>query len=134
YRPWRGGNLRITAEKGENHRNASLSGMGDRVSGWDGVTTFRGRILSTPSNASATGISVFGVNNFIWSPGIMGGGLVDWSGHAFTLGGNANAAVPVGGQFVVGPASNIDAQPLLGALNVPDFRFDNAFKGSPLFS
>ena len=134
YRPWRGGNLRITAEKGDNHRNASLSGMGDRVSGWDGTTTFSGRILTTPANASATGISVFGANNFIWSPGIMGGGIVDWNGHAFTLGGNANAAVPVGGRLVVGPVANIDAQPLLGAINVPSFTFDNVFRGAPKFS
>ncbi len=134
YRPWRGGNLRVTAEKGDNHRNASLSGMGDRVSGWDGTTTFSGRITATPPNANAAGISVFGVNNFIWSPGIMGGGIVDWNGHAFTLGGNANAAVPVGGRLVVGPVANIDAQPLLGAINVPDFRFDNVFRGAPMFS
>jgi outer membrane receptor protein involved in Fe transport len=134
YRPWRGGNFRVTAEKGDNHRNASLSGMGDRVSGWDGTTTFSGRLTATPANANAAGISVFGVNNFIWSPGIMNGGIVDWNGHAFTLGGNANAAVPVGGRLVVGPLANIDAQPLLGVLNVPDFRFDNAFRGAPKFS
>ncbi len=133
YRPWRGGNFRVTAETGNNHRNASLSGIGDRVSGWDGTTTFTGRILATPPNASATGISVFGVNNFIYSPGLMGGGIVDWNGHAFTLGGNANAAVPVGGRLVVGPTANIDAQPLLGTLNVPSFTFDNVFRGSPKF-
>lgn len=133
YRPWRGGNFRVTAETGNNHRNASLSGMGDRISGWDGVTTFTGRI-TTPADANARGISVFGVNNFIYSPGLMGGGLVDWNGHAFTLGGNANAAVPVGGRLVVGPLANIDAQPILGALNVPDFVFDNVYRGAPTFS
>jgi outer membrane receptor protein involved in Fe transport len=132
YRPWRGGNLRVTAEKGDNHRNASLSGMGDRVSGWDGTTVFSGRI-TTPADASARGISVFGVNNFIWSPGLMNGGIVDWNSHAFTVGGNANAAVPVGGRLVVGPLANIDAQPLLGVLNVPAFRFDNVFRGAPKF-
>lgn len=134
YRPWRGGNFRVTAETGDNHRNASLSGMGDRVSGWDGTTTFTGRITSTPANANATGISVFGVNNFIYSPGLMGGGIVDWNGHAFTLGGNANAAVPVGGRLVVGPVANIDAQPLLGAINIPGFVFDNVFRGAPKFT
>ncbi|MBI5689054.1 MAG: TonB-dependent receptor [Verrucomicrobia bacterium] len=133
YRPWRGGNFRVTAESGDNHRNASLSGMGDRISGWDGSTTFSGRI-TTPANANAVGVSVFGVNNFIFSPGLMGGGVVDWSGHAFTLGGNANAAVPVGGQLVVGPLANIDASPVLGALNVPDFRFQNVYRGAPKFS
>ena len=134
YRPWRGGNFRVTAETGHNHRNASLSGMGDRVSGWDGLFTTNGRLTATPANANAVGISVFGANNFIYSPGLMGGALVDWNGHAFTLGGNANAAVPVGGRLVVGPVANIDAQPLLGTLNAPDFRFDNVFRGAPKFT
>ena len=107
--------------------------MGDRISGWDGTTAFSGRI-TTPADASARGISVFGVNNFIFSPGLMGNGIVDWNGHAFTLGGNANAAVPVGGRLVVGPLANIDAAPLLGTLNVPSFVFDNVLRGAPRFS
>lgn len=134
YRPWRGGNFRVTAETGNNHRNASLSGMGDRVSGWDGLFTTNGRLTATPSNANAVGISVFGANNYIFSPGLMGGGLVDWNGHAFTLGGNANAAVPVGGRLVVGPAANIDAQPLLGALNIPSYTLENVLRGAPKFT
>ncbi len=134
YRPWRGGNFRVTGEMGNNHRNASLSGMGDRVSGWDGTTVFSGRLTATPPTANAAGISVFGANNFIFSPGLMGDGIVDWNGHAFTVGGNANAAVPVGGRLVVGPTANINAQPILGALNVPSFVFDNALRGAPKFS
>jgi hypothetical protein len=134
YRPWKGANLRATAEKGHNHRNASLTFMGDKVSGWDGTTTFTGRILATPTNANASGISVFGANNYIFSPGVMGGAIVDWNGHAQTLGGNANAAVPVGGQLVVGPLANIDAQPILGAINLPSFTFQNVLRGAPKFS
>lgn len=134
YRPWRGGNFRITGEKGHNHRNASLSGMGDRVTGWDGIYSTNGRLTATPSDASARGFSVFGANNYIFSPGVMGGALVDWNGHAQTLGGNANAAVPVGGRLVVGPLANIDAQPLLGTINRPDFAFDNVLRGAPKFS
>ena len=40
----------------------------------------------------------------------------------------------VGGRLVVGPVANIDAQPLLGTLNAPDFRFDNVFRGAPKFT
>ncbi len=134
YRPWQGGNIRATVEKGHNHRNASLSGMGDKISGWDGTTTFTGRVTAAPSDANARGVGFFGANNYIFSPGIMGGALVDWNGHALTLGGNANAAVPVGGQFVVGPLANIDANPLLGAINVPGFLFQNVLRGAPKFS
>ena len=134
YRPWKGGNFRATAESGRNHRNASLTFMGDRVSGWDGTTTFSGRIATTPTNANATGISVYGANSYVFSPGVMGGKIVDWNGHAQTLGGNANAAVPVGGQLVVGPLANIDAQAILGAINAPGFRFQNVLSGAPKFS
>lgn len=134
YRPWKGGNFRATTETGNNRRNASLTFMGDRVSGWDGTTTFTGRIAATPANANATGISVYGANSFVFSPGVMGGKIVDWNGHAQTLGGNANAAVPVGGQLVVGPLANINEQAILGAINVPDFRFQNVLRGAPKFS
>jgi len=134
YRPWRGGNVRATAETGNNHRNASLTFMGDKVSGWDGATTFTGRILATPANANATGISLYGANSYVFSPGVMGGKIVDWNGHAQTLGGNANAAVPVGGQLVVGPLANIDAQAILGAINLPNFTFQNILRGAPKFS
>ncbi len=134
YRPWKGGNFRATAETGHNHRNASLTFMGDRVSGWDGTTTFTGRILATPPNANATGISVHGANSYIFSPGVMGGAIVDWNGHALTQGGNANAAVPVGGQLVVGPSANVVANAILGGINLPDSRFQNVLRGAPKFS
>jgi len=133
YRPWRGGNLRVTAEVGENHRNASLTGMGDRVSGWDGVTVFSGLQTSAPSNANAAGIGIFGANNFIFSPGIMGGAIVDWRGFANTSGGNGNASIPLGGVLVVGPSGNFQDAPLLGAINRPANAFDNVLRGAPDF-
>ncbi|MSU53571.1 MAG: hypothetical protein EXS41_09310, partial [Opitutaceae bacterium] len=134
YRPWRGGNVRATAETGHNHRNASLTFMGDRVSGWDGTTTFSGFIPATPANANATGISLFGANNYIFSPGVMGGAIVDWNGYAQTQGGNTTAAVPVGGQLVVGPSANVAANAILGAINLPDSWLQNVLRGAPKFS
>lgn len=134
YQPWRGGNFRVTAEKGHNHRNASLSGMGDKISGWDGVTTFSGRVTAAPSDSNARGVGFFGVNNYIFSPGLMSDAIVDWNGFANTLGGNVNAAVPVGGQFVVGPIANISDAPLIGGLNIPGFAFNKVLAGAPKFS
>ena len=133
YRPWRGGTIRLTAEIGENHRNASLTGMGDRVSGWDGVTTFTGRQTSAPPDANARGVGFFGNNNYIFSPGIMGNAIVDWIGHANTAGGNNNAATPIGGQLVVGPLANYRDAPLLGAINRPADAFQNVLSGAPKF-
>src|SRR5688572_1585498 len=133
YRPWRGGSVRLTAETGENHRNASLSGMGDRVSGWDGVTVFTGRQTAAPPDANARGIGIFGPNTFIFSPGVMNSAIVDWNGHANTQGGNSNAAVPIGGSLVVGPLANYTAAPLLGATNRPDNAFQNVLRGAPKF-
>ena len=133
FRPWRGGNLRVTAEIGENHRNASLTGMGDRVSGWDGVTVFSGLQTASPANANAAGIGIFGANNFIFSPGIMGSAIVDWRGFANTSGGNGNANIPIGGVLVVGPSGNFQDAPLLGAINRPANAFDNVLRGAPKF-
>lgn len=130
FQPWRGGSLRVTAEKGENHRNASLTGMGDRVSGWDGVTVFTGRQTSAPPDANARGVGIFGANNYIFSPGLMGSAIVDWRGHALTLGGNDNANVPIGGSLVVGPSGNFRDAPLLGAINRPENAFDLVLAGA----
>lgn len=132
-RPWRDGSLRVTFDKGEFHRNASLTGVGDRVSGWDGVTTFTGPILATPVNANAAGVGIYGNATWVYTPGIANGAIVNVARQAFTMGGNANAAVPIGGQLVAGPLANFAEAPLLGTLGRPAEAFGKALAGAPKF-
>jgi outer membrane receptor protein involved in Fe transport len=130
YRPRKDGELRVTADKGEYHRNASLTTLGDRISGWDGTTTYSGRLAALPADANARGITRFGTNQFIYSPGVANNAIVNWDGFAFTQGGNAATNVPIGGQLVVGPTAGYADAPILGSINRPANAFDRAIAGS----
>lgn len=129
-RPWRGAEVRVTADKGEYHRNASLTTLGDRISGWDGSTVYTARLAALPADANARGISRYGANNYVWSPGIAGDAIVNWDGFAFTQGGNAATNTPIGGQLVAGPTAGYSDAPIIGALNRPTNAFDRAVAGS----
>ena len=130
WRPWRGGELRMTADKGEYHRNASLTTLGDRVSGWDGTTIYSARLATLPADANSRGISRYGANNYVFAPGVAGNAVVNWDGFAFTQGGNAATNVPIGGQLVVGPTAGYSDAPIVGALNRPADAFNRAIANS----
>lgn len=130
YRPWKGGELRVTADKGEYHRNASLTTLGDRISGWDGTTTYAARLTALPADANPRGISRYGANNYVFSPGVANNAIVNWDGFAFTQGGNAATNVPIGGQLVAGPTAGYADAPIIGAVARPAGAFDRAMAGS----
>lgn len=132
-KPWKGGNFRLTGEKGSYQRNASLTGLHDRFSGWDGVTTYSAPVNTPPAEDNARGISRIGPNAFSYSPGLMGDAIVDYNGWAITQGGNQSPGVPIGGQLVVGSSGNYRDQPILGGINWPSFAFDNALRGSKFY-
>lgn len=131
--PWKGGNFRLTGEKGSYQRNASLTGLHDRFTGWDGVTTFSTPVNTPTSEDNARGISRIGPNAFSYSPGLMGDAVVDYNGWAITQGGNQSPNVPIGGRLVVGSTGNYRDQPILGGINWPSFAFDNALRGSKFY-
>ncbi|HYD83198.1 MAG TPA: hypothetical protein VEA63_04080, partial [Opitutus sp.] len=129
FKPWKGGELRVTGDIGEYHRNASLTTLGDQVSGWDGVTVFNGP--ATANNAK--GVSVYGANTYTFSPSTANGAIVNYAGYGLTMGGNSNAAVPIGGALVVGPSAGYAANPILDAVFRPANAFDKAIAGSEFF-
>lgn len=125
--------LRLQGEINDVKRNNPFMVFTDRFSGWDGVTVLDARIPTSglPSDANAKGYAQFGSATtpfFVHAEAF--GGVLDLSRTARTLGGNANASVPVGGTIVVGPSSNIDGNPLNEALNMPANRLDRAIAGS----
>jgi outer membrane receptor protein involved in Fe transport len=134
YQPFAHTQLRFNAEHGRFDRNIALATDGDRISGWDGTTTFTGTqpVATLPGNANALGITRLGSSTApypVYSPS-FGGGLMNFANTAATLGGNANGAVPVGGQLVVGAGANYAGGPILDTANLPGNAFALATAGS----
>lgn len=95
--------IRAEYENYTNNVNSGRESMEDRVSGWDGVT-----IAPTPrtaiANASAKGVVAVGSTSspyLVYIPGDNTGSLMNWATTWKTLGGGANASVPVAGQLPV---------------------------------
>ncbi|WP_414663655.1 TonB-dependent receptor plug domain-containing protein [Horticoccus sp. 23ND18S-11] len=125
--------LRLQGEVADVRRNNPFMTFTDRFTGWDGVTVLDARVPTTglPSDATAKGYSQWGNATtpfFVYAPAFNG--TLDLSRTGQTLGGNANASVPVGGQLAVGPSANIAGNPFNEALNLPGTRFDRAIAGS----
>ncbi len=134
YQPFSHTQIRFNAEHGRFDRNIALATLGDRISGWDGVTTFTGTqpVATLPGNANALGITRLGSSTApypVYSPS-LGGGLMNFANTAATLGGNANGAVPIGGQLVTGAGANYAAGPILDSQNLPGNAFALATAGS----
>jgi outer membrane receptor protein involved in Fe transport len=125
--------LRLQGEVAEVRRNNPFMTFTDRFTGWDGLTVLTERVPVTglPADATARGYSQWTNATtpfFVYAPAF--GGTLDLSRTGQTLGGNANANVPVGGQLVVGPSANIAGNPFNEALNLPPGRFDRSIAGS----
>jgi outer membrane receptor protein involved in Fe transport len=133
YKPWESGEFRVTADKGELHRNASVTTLGDRLSGWDGITVYSGPLATLPTDANARGVTRYGANQFVWSPGVSNEAIVNYENFAFTQGGNAAATVPIGGRLVNGATAGYADAPLLNAVNRPSDAFSKVLAGAPQF-
>ncbi len=125
--------LRVQGEIGDVKRNNPFMTFTDQLTGWDGVTTFDERIPTTGLPAGNTTRGFTQVANattpiFYYLTSV--GDVLDLSRTVRSLGGNSSAAVPVGGQLVVGPSAAIANQPFNEALNLPPGRFDRAIAGS----
>lgn len=86
-RPWKGAKIVAVAEMGEVRRSYGTTTIGDRLSSWDGVTTFSGPLATAPNAATGTQR----VNNppalsYIFSPGggPQANSVVNWAAMAMT--------------------------------------------------
>lgn len=130
WRPSKSLELRAEGEYGERDANVVVTRIGDRLSGWDGVSTFATRVTATPTNANQRGVARITAVTPVYNATTGSGTLVNYQNTVGTLGGNSATGVPVGGVSVVGPSVNIQSQSILYALNLPSNRFDKAFAGS----
>lgn len=123
--------IRLEGETGLEKRNQTFTNITDQFSGWDGKTTFSGRLDTLPANANAIGVGRRASNYIVYDPFSGVNAVMKYENEPMTLGGGANSQVPIGG-FLQGslPGFNTANATLLYALNVPAKRFDNAIGGS----
>ena len=118
--------LRAEAEQGLQTGNIALGYLADRLSGWDGTTTYTTQSTGTNNAAGTTRYGTIA----IFTPSSGDNNVINYVNMAQTVGGNNSAAVPVGGQLVVGATDNVAGSPILDAVALSDNRFSRAIANS----
>src|SRR5882724_2126114 len=86
--------LRLEGEYGEWQRTTPLTNINDKLSGWDGISTFSGRLDTLPADANARGISRRPANYNVYIPGT--GKVMNYENDPITMGGGVTATTPIG--------------------------------------
>lgn len=128
FRPFRETEIRIEGEYGENSRQAAITFMNDRFSGWNGTTYNAPRaVASLPADANARGIGRRGANYFIYQPVAAPDVILNYQNDPITLPGGNSPTTPIAGYtYGTGLSFNTAGGNLLYDLNVPADRFANA--------
>ncbi|HRE80763.1 MAG TPA: TonB-dependent receptor plug domain-containing protein [Opitutaceae bacterium] len=120
-RPWEKTKILVVGEKGKVRTNFGTTTVGDRLSTWDGVTTYSAPVLSTP--AASTGTQIVGnatAPSYIYLPGggPLANSVVNWSLTAMTANTHLAGSLYDGAQ-AVGSNPGIVSEPLHNRINVP---------------
>ena len=128
YQPFRDTEIRLEGEYGTNARQAAVTFLNDRFSGWDGTTYSAPRALATlPSDANARGVNRRGANYFIYLPFAAPDVVLNYQNDPITVAGGNTATTPIAGYTYGSNLSfNTAGGNLLYDLNVPANRFANA--------
>jgi outer membrane receptor protein involved in Fe transport len=127
--------LRAEYERYKNDVNLGRESVEDRVSGWDGVTVAPAP-RTTIANASARGLATVGSATSPWLvyiPGEDTGTVMNWATTWKTLGGGANASVPVAGRLPLSTSNlGVDGASIIGNVYDPAVNLALALSGSQL--
>lgn len=128
FKPFRETEIRVEGEYGENSRQAAITFMNDRFSGWNGTTYDTPRaVASLPADANARGIGRRGANYFIYQPVAAPDVILNYQNDPITLPGGNSPTTPIAGYtYGTGLSFNTAGGNLLYDLNVPADRFANA--------
>lgn len=130
YRIGRNTTVRLEGEYGEVERNQTFSNLTDRLSGWDGKTTFSGSLATLPANANAIGVTRRGPRYLVYDPLSGVNAIMNYQNDPTTMGGGENGQVPLAGVLQTFAPFYVAGHNLLYQFNVPASRFDNAIAGS----
>jgi outer membrane receptor protein involved in Fe transport len=122
-RPWKGAKIIAVAEMGEVRRSYGTTTIGDRLSSWDGVTTYSGPLATAPNAATGTQR----VNNppalsYIFAPGSgpQANAVVNWAAMGMTATSHQTASRYGESRTpVVGGNPGLIPEALHNRLNVP---------------
>ena len=133
FRPFRGTELRVEGEYGNNSRQSGFTTIDDRLSGWNGLTVFKSAAGATtlPSNANALGIGRRGANYYVFDPFSGANAIMNYQNDPITLPGGNSTTTPLAG-FVQGslPSFASAGATFLHAVNIPTNRFGTAIANS----
>ncbi len=133
FKPWRNTEIRVEGEYGINSRQSGFTTLNDRLSGWNGTTTYSAPAAATtlPANANALGVSRRGANYFVYDPLYSAKAIMNYQNDPITLPGGNSTTTPIG-NFVQGtlPAFNSAGATFLHAVDIPANRFDRAIANS----
>ncbi len=131
FKPTRTTSIRIEGEYGDGRTTQTYNNLQDRLSGWDGTSTFSGALLTLPSDYIQRGFTRRPADYIVYdSAGSRK--ILNYVNDPYTLGGGENNLNPVAG-FVAGAANtnfNLVNSMILYGLNTPASRFDRAIAGS----
>lgn len=134
YKPW--SRTQVRAEY-EYYLQSTIMGretMSETFSGWDGVTTVAAPGTLTIASSDNKGVSKIGSatsEQRLYIPGTDAGTVMNWANTWRTMGGAANANVPVGGQFALSTANlGINFGPMIDSYYSYDLLYGKAESGS----
>ena len=134
YRPWN--RTQVRAEY-EYYLQSTIMGretMLETISGWDGVTTVAASGTTAITSSDNKGVSRDGSSTApfrVYIPGTDAGTVMNWANTWRTMGGAANANVPVGGQFARSTANlGINFGPMINSFYSYDLLYNKAESGS----
>jgi outer membrane receptor for ferric coprogen and ferric-rhodotorulic acid len=137
YRPFSRTTIRAEYEWYDNERLTGRESMEDLLSGWDGVSVVASPI-ATIADADAKGLARNGSSTapyLLFIPGENPNTITNWANSWKTVGGAANARVPIGGVFPASSSSlNINGGMIIGSPYDHNAFLKNAASRSPYFT
>ncbi len=123
FKPWEKSKIIVVGEKGKVRRSYGTTTIGDRISSWDGVTTYSGPLAAAPSAATGTQR----VNNppavsYIFTPGSgpQASSVVNWAAMGMTATSHQTTSLYGSSRTpVVGGNPGFIPEALHNRLNVP---------------
>lgn len=133
FKPFRQTEIRLEGEYGINSRQSGFTTLNDRLSGWNGTTTYNAVAAATtlPGNANALGVSRRGAGYYVYDPLARTQAIMNYQNDPITLPGGNSTTTPLG-NFVQGtlPSFASAGATFLHAVNLPANRFDRAVANS----